>query len=186
MADVAVAAPTSVEGKSDGKAANAMRNPISWALAVGLVLVFAAVAYRIVKSDGSVDVKGGVDGIQVKITQAQKTIESAQQEVSDAQRQLAAREAALKQQEQSLRDREAKAQELLASLDKTTTTPRTLTPQQAQVELTKLRAQPPVAVTAPEPVAVKSRIERLDQLKGALGKTSIELKAASKPAAAAQ
>jgi chromosome segregation ATPase len=173
-------AETAGAAQADDKSA-ADRRPIYWALAIGLVLVSAAVSYKIVKSDGSVDVTGGVDGIQVKITQAQKTIESAQQEVSDAQRQLDAREASLKQQEQSLREREAKVQELLASIDKTTTAPRTLTPQQAQLELKKLRAAPPVAAGAPEPVAVAARIEKLDQLKGALGKTSIELKAAVKP-----
>ena len=175
-------AETAGAAQAEDKSA-ADRRPIYWALAIGLVLVSAAVSYKIVKSDGSVDVKGGVDGIQVKITQAQKTIESAQQEVSDAQHQLIAREASLKQQEQSLRDREAKVQELLASVDKTTTAPRTLTPQQAQLELKKLRAEPSVAAGVPEPIAVKSRIEKLDQLKGALGKTSIELKAASKPPA---
>lgn len=148
------------------------------------MVVSSAVAYKIVKSDGQIDVKGGLDGVQVKITQAQKTIASAQQEVSDAQQQLDAREASLKQQEQALREREAKVQELLVSLDKTdktTPAPRPLTPQQAQVELKKLRAAPPLAASAPEPQAVKSRIERLDRLKATLGQTSLELKAAAPP-----
>jgi hypothetical protein len=90
----------------------------------------------------------------------------------------------LKEQEQALHGREAKVQELLASLDKTdktTPAPRSLTPQQVQVELKKLRLAPPLAAGAPEPIAVKSRIEKLDRLKDNLGQTSLELKAVAQP-----
>lgn len=178
------ASGTSGNAKGEGESNAAARTPLHWGLAAALVIISSAVAYKIIKSDGQIDVKGGLDGVQVKITQAQKTIASAQQEVSDAQHQLDAREGSLKQQEQELRDREAKVQELLASLDKTdkaTPAPRSLTPQQAQVELKKLRAAPPLAAGAPEPEAVKSRIEKLDRLKANLGQTSIELKAAAQP-----
>jgi chromosome segregation ATPase len=167
------------EGERGGGAA---RSPLYWGLAVAMVIISAAVAYRIVKSDGQVDVKGGLDGIQVKITEAQKTIASAQQEVTDAQRQLDAREAALTSQQQALHDREAKVQELLARLDKTdktTPAPSKLTAEQAQLELKSLRATPISAGAAPEPLAVKSRIEKLDRLKATLGQTSVELKAAA-------
>jgi chromosome segregation ATPase len=178
-------AAAKTEAESDGASAQA-RKPLYWGLAVAMVIVSSAVSYKIVKSDGQVDVKGGLDGIQVKISQAQKTIASAQQEVTDAQRQLDTRETSLQQQEQALHEREAKVQDLLASLDKTdktTPAPRLLTPQQAQVELKKLRSSPPPLAAAPEPVAVKSRIEKLDRLKDNLGQTSIELKAVARPMA---
>lgn len=179
MGESAVAPKAEAADKSGGD-----RTPLFWGLAIAIVIISAAVAYRIIKTDGAIDVTGGVDGIQVKISQAQKTILSAQQEVSDAQHQLDARETDLKQREQTLQQREAKVQELLASMDKATPASRMLTPQQAQVELKKLRAAPAAAVaTAPEPVAVKARLEKLDQLRATLGKTSTELKAASKPAA---
>jgi chromosome segregation ATPase len=181
------------EGAAEGERASAgARTPLYWGLAVAMVVISGAVAYRIVKSDGQIDVKGGVDGIQVKITEAQKTIASAQQEVTDAQHQLDARETALKGQEQALHDREAKVQELLARLDKSDTTDRTdkttpapnrLTPEQARQELKSLRATPLAAAPAPE-LAVKSRIEKLDRLKATLGQTSVELKAAAGPSVA--
>jgi DNA repair exonuclease SbcCD ATPase subunit len=182
MGESAVASKAEAEEKSGGD-----RTPLFWGLAIAIVVVSVAVAYRIVKTDGAIDVTGGVDGIQVKISQAQKTIASAQQEMSDAQHQLETRETELKQREQTLQERETKVQELLASLEKATPASRTLTPQQAQqaqVELKKLRMAPAAAVvTAPEPVAVKARLEKLDQLRDTLGKTSTELKAASKPVA---
>ena len=68
-----------------------------------------------------------------------------------------------------------------ARTDKTTPARGLLTPQQAQLELKKLRAAPPLAAGAPEPQAVKSRIEKLDRLKATLGQTSLELKAAAPP-----
>lgn len=177
------AGPAKDEAAAEGEGGTgATRMPLYWGLAVALVIISAAVAYRIVKSDGPVDVKGGLDGIQVKISEAQKTIASAQQEVTDAQRQLDAREAALAGQEQALHEREAKVQELLARLDKTdqtTPAPSKLTPEQARLELKSLRATPIPAGAAPELLAVKSRIEKLDRLKATLGQTSVELKAAA-------
>jgi chromosome segregation ATPase len=173
------------EGAAEGERASAeARTPLYWGLAVALVVISGAVAYRIVKSDGQIDVKGGLDGVQVKITEAQKTIASAQQEVTDAQHQLDARETALNGQERALREREAKVQELLARLDNTTPAPSKLTPEQARLELKSLRATPLAAAAAPEPLAVKSRIEKLDRLKATLGQTSVELKAAAGPSAA--
>lgn len=91
-----------------------------------------------------------------------------------------AREASLNQRAQNPQDREAKVQELLASLDKSVFTPRALSPQQAQLELKQLRSAPPPVAAAPEPVAVKSRLEKLDPLRGALGKASVELEAVTK------
>ncbi|MES1184778.1 MAG: hypothetical protein ABUL60_13270 [Myxococcales bacterium] len=176
------------DGAADGERASASaRTPLYWGLAVALVVISGAVAYRIVQSDGQIDVKGGLDGIQVKITEAQKTIASAQQEVTDAQHQLDARETALNSQERALREREAKVQELLARLDKTdktTPAPSKLTPEEARLELKNLRTTPLAAGAAPEPLAVKSRIEKLDRLKATLGQTSVELKAAAGPSAA--
>lgn len=159
----------------------AEKKPLWWSLAFGIGVLSLAVAYKIVKSDGQVDFQGGVDGIQVKVSQAQQTIASAQQEVADAQKQLDDRESRLKAQEQALQDRETKVQELLASLDHTEKAPAKLTAQQAQTELKKLRATPPVAagVPAPEQVAVKDRIDKLNELRSNLDKTSVELKAAA-------
>jgi len=183
MGDTAVADKPEAEEK-DG----AEKKPLWWGLAAGTVILSLAVGYRIVTGNGAVDIQTGADGIQVKISQAQKTIESAQEEVSSAQQQLKDRESALSRREQALSEREAKVQELIASLDKTSLTPvpHPLTPQQAQAELKKLRASPPVAAAAPMPVEttpVKSRLEKLDQLRSVLAKTNTELNAAKAPAA---
>ncbi|HVY30267.1 MAG TPA: hypothetical protein VHB79_27105 [Polyangiaceae bacterium] len=154
------------------------RKPLWWALAFGVVVLSCAVAYKIVKADGQVDLQGGADGIQVKISQAQKTIASAQQEVADAQKQLDEREAHLKEQERALQDREAKVAELLASIDQTDKTPAKLTTQQVQTELKKLRTAPPLAAGMGAASPVKVRIDKLGELRNDLDKTSAELKAA--------
>lgn len=159
------------------------RKPLWWALAFGVVVLSCAVSYKIVKADGQVDFQGGADGIQVKISQAQKTIASAQQEVADAQKQLDEREAHLKAQESALQEREAKVDELLASIDHTDKTPTKLTTQQVQTELKKLRTAPPLAAGMGAPNPVKVRIDKLGELRSDLDKTSAELKAASTKAA---
>jgi DNA repair exonuclease SbcCD ATPase subunit len=167
----------------------AEKKPLWWGVAAGTVILSLAVGYRIVTGSGDVNIQTNGDGIQVKITEAQKTIESAQEELRSAQQQLKDRESALGKREQALNEREAKVQELIASLDKTTPSPspHPLTPQQAQAELKKLRASPPVAAAAPMPVEatpVKSRLEKLEQLRSVLVKTNTELNAAKAPAAA--
>lgn len=176
----AAAAPKEDAEESGGSE----RKPLWWALAFGVVVLSCAVSYKIVKADGQVDFQGGADGIQVKISQAQKTIASAQQEVADAQKQLDERESHLKQQETALQEREAKVAELLASLDHTDKAAAKLTAQQAQTELKKLRTAPPLAAAAGAGAAspVKVRIDKLGELRSDLDKTSAELKAASKPA----
>jgi chromosome segregation ATPase len=160
----------------------AERKPLWWALAFGIGVLSLAVAYRIVKSDGNVDFQGGMDGIQVKISQAQKTIASAQQEVADAQKQLDERDALLKAREQAMTERETKVQELLASLDKPAAPPQQV--HEAQTQLRKLRATVTPPPAAPEPTAMKVRIEKLDELRANLNKTNAALGAAAKPAAA--
>lgn len=175
--------------EDDDEKSGTEKKPLWWGLAAGVVILSVAVAYKIVKSDGNVDFQGGMDGIQVKISQAQKTIASAQQEVADAQKQLDEREAQLKTQQQALQEREAKVQELLASLDKTeTSVPRKLTAAQVQTEIKKLRAAPPVAAAgAAAPASakpMKASIDKLTELRESLDKTNGELKAAAQPAAA--
>jgi septal ring factor EnvC (AmiA/AmiB activator) len=160
------------------------KKPLWWGLAVAMVILSSAVAYKIVKSDGQVDFEGGIDGIQVKVSQAQKTIASAQQEVTAAQKQLDERDTALKAREQALSEREGKLQELIATLDRSQqqAAPRAaLSP--ARTELAKLRAAPLPAPVAPEPVAVKARIDKLSEFRDTLDKTNVALKAAAKPAA---
>src|SRR6185436_12908456 len=145
------------------------KQPLWWGLAVAMVILSLAVAYKIVKSDGQVDFEGGLDGIQVKVSQAQKTIASAQQEVTAAEKQLDERDAALKAREQALSEREGKLQELIATLDRNQpqATPRTaMSP--ARAELEKLRAAPLPSAVAPEPVAVKARIDKLSEFRDTL------------------
>jgi hypothetical protein len=162
------------------------RRPLWYGVAAGIVILSVAVGYRIVSGSEQVDFSGGVDGIQIKISQAEKAIESAQREMKAGQQQLNEREAALRKAEQELRARESKLQELLANLSPPATptpsagaTPR-LTPKQVRVELEKLQAAP---VTSPTPPAmeVKPQLERLDELRGSLHRTGTELKAAARP-----
>jgi chromosome segregation ATPase len=155
------------------------RRPLWYGIAAGVVILSMAVGYRVVNTQGSVDFKGGVDGIQIKVSQAEKVIESAEREMKAAQQQLDEREAALKKAEQDLRARELKVQELLAGLTPTPSAAPRLTPKQARVELEKIQAAP---LSTPLPnTAVKSRLEKLEELRGNLQKTNTELKAAAQP-----
>lgn len=155
------------------------RRPLWYGIAVGIVILSTAVGYRVVNSQGPVDFKGGVDGIQIKVSQAEKVIESAEREMKAAQQQLDEREAALKKREQELREREGKVQELVAGLGPTPSGAPRLTTKQARVELEKLQAAP---LSSPMPsMAVKPRLEKLEELRGSLQKTNTELKAAAKP-----
>ena len=155
------------------------RRPLWYGIAVGIVILSMAVGYRVVNSQGPVDFKGGVDGIQIKVSHAEKVIESAEREMKAAQQQLDEREAALKKAEQDLRAREVKVQELLASLTPTPSAAPRLTVKQARVELEKIQAAP---LSSPMPsMAVKPRLDKLEELRGNLQKTNTELKAAAQP-----
>jgi chromosome segregation ATPase len=157
------------------------RRPLWYGIAAGIVILSSAVSYRIIKSDGPVDFSGGVNGIEVKISQAQKTIESAQREMSAAQEQLDERAAALKKMEKELHEREARIDQLLASLTPTPSAAPRLSVKQARAELEKIQAQP-VAMAPAEPMAVKPRLDKLEELRTSLQKTNTELKAAGRPA----
>jgi small-conductance mechanosensitive channel len=173
-------------GSEAGQAKSDDRRPLYYAGAFAIVVITLAVAYRIVGSSGAIDVKGGLDGIQVKISEAQKTIESAQQQMTDAQRQLDQREAALRASEEALRAREAKVETLLAGM---TTTPAAPTPRlsvrEARVELDKITAAPSV-LPAPSASPARPQLEKLGELRDKLGKTNFEIKTAAKPLTAAQ
>src|SRR5688572_12975429 len=156
------------------------RRPLWYGVAAGIVILSVAVSYRIVQSEGAVDFSGGVDGIQIKISKAERDIESAQREMSAAQQRLDEREAALKKSELDLRAREAKVQGLLASLSPEPSAGPRLTPKQVRVELEKLQAAP-LATPTPSAMAVKPQLDRLEALRGSLRKTNTELEAAAKP-----
>src|SRR5262245_57417654 len=132
-------------GSDDGKAATDDRRPLYYAGAFAIVVITLVVSYRLLKTEGAIDVKGGLDGIQIKISEAQRTIDAAQQQMTEAQRQLDQREAALRASEEALRAREAKVESLLASA---TPTPAAPTPRismrEARVELEKITAAPAV------------------------------------------
>lgn len=162
------------------------RRPVWYALAVAIVLLTAAVSYRIVKTDGDIDVQGNKDGIQVKITQAQQTIDSAQHELSELSKQLDQRQAAIEKAELELTTRQAKVAELLASLEPSTPSgnrPRTIVQlRAAEEQLKTLRSAPPLAtVAAPAPEAVKARVTKINELQQKLSKTSADLKAVQRP-----
>jgi chromosome segregation ATPase len=148
------------------------KKPLWWGLAIGSVVLSLAVGYRIARSDGAVDFQTGMNGIQVKIDQAQKTIESAQQEVVSAQTALEQREAELAKREAALKEREAQLAQLLASAE----AQRQLT-SSTREKLKELQtAAPPVPKV--EKPSVKANIDNLSQLRGNLQKTSTELDAA--------
>lgn len=163
--------------------ANEERRPLWYGVAAGIVILSVAVGYRIVQSDGAVDFSGGVDGIQIKISQAEKDIASAQREMVAAQQRLDEREGALKKTELELRAREAKVQELLASLTPEPSVVPRLTPKQVRVELEKLQAAP-LATPTPSAMAVKPQLDKLEALRGSLRRTNSELEAAAKPRSA--
>jgi chromosome segregation ATPase len=173
-------------GSDAGQAKTDDRRPLYYAGAFAIVVITLVVSYRILKTDGAIDVKGGLDGIQVKISEAQRTIDAAQQQMADAQRQLDQREAALRASETELRAREAKVESLLAGMTTTPAapTPR-LSPREARVELEKITAAPAI-VPAPSALPARPQLEKLGELRDKLGKTNIEIKTAAKPLAAAQ
>src|SRR5689334_6210453 len=144
------------------------RRPLWYGVAAGIVILSVAFGYRIVNGNEQVDFSGGVDGIQIKISQAEKAIESAQREMKAGQQQLNEREAALKKAESELRTREAKLQELLSSLTPPAgptpvagATPR-MTPKQVRAELEQLQAAP-LASPTPSTMEVKPRLEKLEE-----------------------
>lgn len=156
------------------------RRPFWYAVSAAIVILALALAYRIAKGDGQVDVSGGADGIQVKISQAQKTIASAQQEMAAAQRQLDERQAALAKAEQALQERDQQLQALIAQLTRSAASSQPqLSPKQAEAELKRLRGSA-LPLSTGNPMLVKPRLEKLDELSRTLGKTSSELSVAAK------
>ncbi|MGC4086882.1 MAG: hypothetical protein QM756_03080 [Polyangiaceae bacterium] len=157
------------------------KRPLYYALAIGIVMLTAAVSYRIVKTDGDIDVQGSKDGIQVKITQAQETIDSAQQELSELGKQLDQRQAALEKAEAELRARQDKVTELLGRLEKMSDKPKPAQVKAVQAELDTLgKAPTPSIAVASNDEQVKTRVAKLTELQRKLSVTSSELKASSK------
>lgn len=166
--------------QSEASGGGAERRPLWYGLSAAIVILALALGYRIAKGDGQVDVSGGADGIQVKISQAQKTIASAQQEMAAAQQQLDERQAALAKAEQALKERDRQLQALVAQLTSSAASSEPkLSPKQAQAELKRLQSSA-LPVSSASQIAVKPRLEKLDELSKTLGKTSSELSVAAK------
>jgi soluble cytochrome b562 len=165
------------------------RRVLYYAIAGAVLILAGAVAYRIVTTEGNVDVAGGKDGLSVKITQiseAEQTIASAnielkaaQQQLADAQARLADREATLRRVENELKDKEQRMQRLLQQLEPSVGKPNVGELNDARAALQKLQAEPaPARALAPVPQsdALKQRLTKIDELQRSLAKTHQSLK----------
>jgi len=160
-----------------------------YAFGAAVLIVALAVAYRIVMTDGNLDVAGGKDGLSVKITQiseAERTIESAneelkaaQQQLADAQKRLAARDAAFSEAEKQLEDKEQRIQQLLQQLEASVRRPNAAELSSARAELRKIQGDgltPRVIAPAPPADTLSSRVSKIDALQRSLARTQQNLK----------
>lgn len=165
------------------------RRVLYYAVSAAVFILALAIAYRIVTSEGNVDVAGSKDGLSVKITQiseAEQTIASAnnelkaaQQQLADAQSRLVDREATLARVEKELKDKEQRIQQLLQQLTPTVRKPTAGELNNARVALQQLRAEPAAAQTlapAPQTDALKQRLTKIEALQRSLAKTHESLK----------
>lgn len=154
------------------------RRVLYHAIGAAVVILSLALGYRIMTAEGDVDVAGGADGLSVKITQAQSTIESAKFELEEAKKQLDAREAALTSAELALKDKERRVQELLEQLTPTVTDSSKPKLHDVSNALKQLQAERPTrALPAPTGAqTLQQRVSKIDDLQRQLARTNESLK----------
>lgn len=155
------------------------RRVLYHAIGAAVVILSLALGVRIITAEGDVDVAGGTDGLSVKISQAQTTIESAKYELEEAKKQLDAREAALTSAELALRDKERRVQELLDTLTSTVTSSSKPKLHDVSNALKQLQAERPTrGLPAPPAGAytLQQRVSKIDDLQRELTRTNESLK----------
>lgn len=139
-------------------------------LGIAILVVALAGAYRVATGNTGFQIKGGSDGFEIKLEQAQQELRQASAEVSKAQEEVRTQAEELEKASAALAERESRLNELVASLQKQAGSAPSVTPevkrglsdlnQQSATELVKIR--PPV-----DPNTFKSvdrRLERVESI----------------------
>lgn len=149
-------------------------NPIWWGLAIAIVALAAAAAWRLATDNDAFKFRAGADGFEL-ITQAKADLSAATGELDELRRQIEAKDAALKKVATDLTEREGQIQKLLAQLDQAS---KSAAPspavQAANEQLARLRASAASSAVSAAPAVdwskYKTATARIDKANSALAK----------------
>jgi uncharacterized protein HemX len=146
------------------------KRPFWYGLAVGVVVLAIAMAYKIVVTPGPVLFKTTSEGFSVEIDKASGEVQDAERLLGELRDQLTAKDKELQQADSDLKARDERITQLLASLDAARPGLANPAATAARRDLARLLAQPARLTTNPAADAAKLKLasEKLNQASSTL------------------
>jgi multidrug resistance efflux pump len=146
------------------------KKPFWYGLAVGVVVLAIAMAYKIVVTPGPVLFKTTSEGFSVEIDKASREVQDAERLLGELRDQLALKDKELQQADSALRARDESIKQLLAKLDATRPGLANPAATKARLDLSRLLAQTVRVATTPAADAAKLKLanEKLNQASSTL------------------